>query len=978
MKFKPFLSPLTILLVLFFGVSYSCVGQEETYFSCPSVESPPEESTNSAVCQVCDENPLYPNFDCTSATIIGNGSSFPKSSDIGPSLTGNVCMVGDFTVDEPFMFENAIVRICRGARINVATPSIFLIPEEGFIIDHSHLFSCEGLWHGIRMSSNNTVFTSRNNSKIEDAEVALQSSPFAPNIFYIENTIFNRNRIGIISVYGPILNNGTSIFVKFRGNQFTCNSPLKGTLNEYTYAGVILRNGDIIDFSNSSYTRFSDLNYGILAEASSNIGASKMIFQRIKWDGIYIDRGSLRLYDSNFFFCGEKGIEINECSKIDLKNVSFTLNASGSVPMYGVKIQNTTLNTTLKFHNITVHAASPSLTQKVGINISGVSPGTQTRIDGGGLFNIWGNYSAGIRLEGGLDPSTKTEILGNRFRSSSVGDILVQPPSAAGIDVNGNTNNLSILSNHFTGYSPALPFSVSLDRGIQIATNTTGTNNEISLNNFDDETLTLHDGIYVNGFQNMKYCSNSLTGSRENAHGFNFNGTCPGTDMTGNIMTFGDNTFSPSSIPLLIQGGTEIGLQLNKGNEWYNISSSEPLLHAKCLGIPIFNKFLTHTNQSTCTNENLLCFSKYHPRKVEPDFDNEFFDFDPLGVPEVGCAGKGGNTDELDLSIALEQYQPPLGDSAKTWVLERYLYQKMMENPSLMVGQDTFSSFVDAKENETVGKFYEVQKAIQIGVLPSENIDFLMEETLNDLDSCLLSIKSIDEQMDTILGGIELTSLYELKKGLLFQFNDLNAVLDSLNHVYQSHLSINLEDAYDLNENIITHNLYESNEKTVNHIYLTSLIYQSGKFTNNQILVLQNIAQQDPRVAGPSVHIAFGMLPDCAKPSGIQLFLDRGVSTTPASNSRVRGQNISSLPKGRQITVFPNPTSSSFKVTGLWSGDGDISLYDLQGRQLFSSIFTGSEVEVSLASTIPCGMYLIKIRMENGLNYLEKLVVHSK
>ena len=976
---------LRFAFALFIFLPNLCQSQEPEYFKCPRYEVPnPQETPVEANCQTCETNPNHPNFNCLSATIIGYGSAFPKSSDIGPSISGDVCMVGNFTVDDPFVFQDAVVRICKGAEIFVNMQSPFFDPESGLVIDHSELFSCTGMWKGIRVTNNSTI-TTRNNSKIEDAEIAI-GTIFPISHLYIENTIFNRNRIGINIKECVDQNQApcpfaipTGIIWTFRGNQFTCSAPLKGTTNEYGFAGVILRNTDIIDFPNSVFSRFSDLDYGILGVGRCDIGATKMIFHRIKHDGISLETGSLRLYDSHFFNCEDRGITIARGLIVDLKDLSFVLSGNS---LGGISIGTTGLNAPITCNNIIVHGTAAGITQKTGISISGVAEGTKIRIDGSSTFNIYGNYSTGISLNGPLAPSTTTEIWGNHFRTSAVGDLLFNgTPRATGINTSGNINNLSIKSNSFTAHGPPFyPFYVSKDRGITLGTNITGINNEISVNDFNDEVLTLHDAIYVDGFQNMKYCSNTLSGAREEAHGFNFNGTCVGTDIKDNIMTFGEspNPDHPC-VALLIQSNTQIGAQENKGNEWHNLLGLEPSHHAQCLAVPTFNKFLVHTPQSTCADENNPnCFFKYHPRKVSPDSDNQFFDIDPVGSPVEGCS-EGSGTDELDRNIAQGLFEPPIDNPAMSWVLDRYLYQKFKDNPGLISDHTSFPSFMFTKVTGTVGKFYEISKSTQNGLSPSENVNTQSKQALVDVGLLMEFIKTVDEQLETAVNSSEIELLYQTKKGLLTQIEALNLLYDSLTSVYQSQLAVNLQPAYALNQSISTAHLYEVSEKIVNQIYLLSLMQQGGELTESQVLALQTIAQQDPKLAGPAVHTALGMLSECAKPEIPQAYsLLNGEHVKQSSESTDRTKQLLTVLTDRKVTVAPNPAESTFKVSGLWNGNGILSLLDLQGRIILNKVFTGNEIVAELPLNTPSGIYLIRIAMDNGSIYVEKLVVNPK
>jgi len=76
--------------------------------------------------------------------------------------------------------------------------------------------------------------------------------------------------------------------------------------------------------------------------------------------------------------------------------------------------------------------------------------------------------------------------------------------------------------------------------------------------------------------------------------------------------------------------------------------------------------------------------------------------------------------------------------------------------------------------------------------------------------------------------------------------------------------------------------------------------------------------------------------------------------------------------------VVPNPAHSTFTVSGPWTGQGHLSLLDMQGKLLLSKTFWGSEVVTELDASIPSGIYLVKILTDDGTAHVEKLVVQVK
>jgi hypothetical protein len=75
----------------------------------------------------------------------------------------------------------------------------------------------------------------------------------------------------------------------------------------------------------------------------------------------------------------------------------------------------------------------------------------------------------------------------------------------------------------------------------------------------------------------------------------------------------------------------------------------------------------------------------------------------------------------------------------------------------------------------------------------------------------------------------------------------------------------------------------------------------------------------------------------------------------------VTGTNITTIQASR-ISVYPNPTSDAFRVTG-FKGVATLILSDISGRLALSKVITAGET-VSL-STLPLGVYLVIVKSKS-------------
>lgn len=921
----------------------------------------------------------YYNFSCQMQ--IGAGTPYPKSSLLGSTLGGNVCIVGDFEIDAPFTFQNAIVRIDPGVAINVAG-STFGYPTGGVLgINNTKMFACNNLWKGITVG-HLAVISVSDNSIIEDAEKAVYATGFS--VLSFQNTTFNRNRIGI-ELETPFPNKwvpGPTV-LKFTRNRFTCDAPLNGTADEITEAGVKLKNAYLYAYQSNllGMNLFSDLRYGIIAQGSfSHIGASYLRMQGIKRIGISMEEGSLQLKDSRFDFCEFYGIRFGLAKLVDIQNTVISISDKPSPELrIGIYFDRFGLNADVNINNLSFGAnLDGSISPVRGIQLNGKNSGAGAKIRiADCLFSFQAASSGGIILNGPFSANTVTEIWNNRFYVSSIYSENAGNLRSAGIsaDGNGNINNLSIKWNTFTSYSvhvfpPGVIGIPQWNWGIFLKSNSTGTNNDVSVNSFNYEVQPLGQGLLVQSFQNTKYCSNTFSG-----YGFStaalFAGNCAGTDLTGNIF----NYVSPGISGVLnLYDNPAIGFQEHKGNKWYNLFGLEPFLHVRCTGDPAKNKFIVHTPQSTCVNENAPCFSPYHPRKIEPDLMNELFE-QQIGSPSPGCDFETPAPvviNGLDPLIAQDLIAAPADDPSARWVLQRHLYQKLRDNPNLVSGHPAFAPFLANYENSSVGRFYEVHKTMEGAIKADEWIHTQSELALADISALADSINSIDLTLEQ---QGESEALIKSKEELIAQIHSLYWDYDSLALAYRTQVSANLQSAYNLNQTVPVSTAYETNEKTVNQVFLEALMHNNGVFTQEQVAGLESIALQDAKIGGPGVHTAWGLLPECLKEEIEPQYKIRDLS--PDMEVAALSNDVKPVPEAA-VSIYPNPANSSLTVRHPGKNKGTLALTDMTGKIWLQRQITGDSTLLDIGENTPAGIYLLRLSAEDGSSYVEKVVIQQK
>lgn len=118
---------------------------------------------------------------------------------------------------------------------------------------------------------------------------------------------------------------------------------------------------------------------------------------------------------------------------------------------------------------------------------------------------------------------------------------------------------------------------------------------------------------------------------------------------------------------------------------------------------------------------------------------------------------------------------------------------------------------------------------------------------------------------------------------------------------------------------------------------------------------------------GPNLPLGSVVLANANTPNGNSRFLAKlngDNSTTPIFVSD----------KQQQLSAFPNPTNASVLVSGLKEGQWNLEVYGINGRMIYSTTFTGTQVEADLSAQ-PKGLYVVKLRSDNNALLTGKIIV---
>ena len=519
-------------------------------------------------------------------------------------------------------------------------PGVVLIQRSGhsLSLENSELSSCEGIWLGVGAENNGTnIDLIASGSKIIGAAIGLFSfDPFSVDFSIIETT-FDRNHIGV-AVDTDILGSPGGTFSQFKSNTFDCSSPIPGTTDGITRAGLLL-SGQVV--ANANGNTYKNLEFGVLSEkGNSHYEDAFSSFSNLLRDGIFMKKGSVDLVWTKFTNYGRNGIGMAVARNVDLNNCDFRLDEdfvpflppgndpNASTLICALGLEGFTMNGRLNIRNSGFYAQSEDseVINTVGQYIAGILLGggtiganTKISIFQNEWYYITGKESSCIELNGEFPTNTETQIFNNEFLfdpfrfSSDFND------ANTIYCRNGDKNNLSIYANHFEGdkSNDFLEDPATEHRGNGIwLTGSNGENNNVSDNNFPTNFSAVFnddfsEGIVAREFKNTKFCSNYLGNSRHSMW-------LMLADMSTKIFA---NTMVTSNRHFVINT-CSLGLQKHTGQKYrFKYAFGGP--HASCIpeDASAMNEIEVHTDQSIENDPppGFVFFSEYYPSRISPE-----------------------------------------------------------------------------------------------------------------------------------------------------------------------------------------------------------------------------------------------------------------------------------------------------------------------------------------------------------------------
>jgi hypothetical protein len=356
---------------------------------------------------------------------------------------------------------------------------------------------------------------------------------------------------------------------------------------------------------------------------------------------------------------------------------------------------------------------------------------------------------------------------------------------------------------------------------------------------------------------------------------------------------------------------------------------------------------------------------------------NTWFDDDPnrsqfsCGITcNVWLTGDTSIT-ELDKRIAKGLVDPGVYTEPMQWMLERGLYRKLYANSELVQPYTLLDTFYTEKSTTTIGRFTAAEAAIHALFKPDTSTTGQLQDYYELITEQMEDMALIDSLLQTASGQDSLDLLVQREYAL--------EIIDSLSQLNSALAKSVLQARSAAANSIIVQNnaiavtdIWEQNEKTVNHIFLNT-VAKGISFNNTQSNLLQAIADQCPYGGGTAVFRARALL---------EIEVDDEAACSQAA-SQAAGQALEMTPADNQsaaagIKMYPNPAKDlvTVRMDEALKNDAELSVYNLYGRLAGRHYLSeGADMHSFTTEGLPPGIYLVRIQEYNKVIFSAKLVI---
>ncbi len=400
-----------------------------------------------------------------------------------------------------------------------------------------------------------------------------------------------------------------------------------------------------------------------------------------------------------------------------------------------------------------------------------------------------------------------------------------------------------------------------------------------------------------------------------------------------------------------------------QANEWYSINGPPTNDYgARYFGNASFAQFSRFTNHSPSLPWHPLAFvndSQTNPNVwFIPEISSTYFNDCTLML-----TGDGDPDDAINIYEIYAGGGPENAGYGKgaQWIAERHLYRNLAAAPSLL-SHASLNQFYTTAQNGPIGSFHLVEQGLEaLNQMPAPTkaaLDSLWElaDEYADLLEYLMQLPDPGDSQALALLQQEQAETADALEAVAGHIQDMHNQLAAVRDTQILHLQT-------LNAGVVPVNAPGIHLKTAYAIYLAHAGDHSD-LSSGERAELEPIAALCPAEGGDAVYMARAML---------GLHGGEGCSTLPQNLQVVLPEAHLAVQAPEPASVYPNPGQGAFffNIPLTESGQVEVRIYSLTGRQVHRSVLPAGGVQPLLLTSLPAGIFLYEVwdegkRLMNG------------
>lgn len=468
-----------------------------------------------------------------------------------------------------------------------------------------------------------------------------------------------------------------------------------------------------------------------------------------------------------------------------------------------------------------------------------------------------------------------------------------------------------------------------------------------------DFANTIHAAIYLrNGDANADavVCNNTTDYSRDGLH------------FARGMARVRENKIYNHSYGVLIEPSNVLpmlGLQDGRGNQWLGSYAHFAAIRLENPGQPVAAELC----RFWVPESNLLPFlpasTAVSPNPdLELDADLKWFRYRPSLALDYCSQGFVPNgVSEFEMLVAENLFTSLSAEMI--WDTKRNLYRKLLENPGLLVGNNTLTTFKNTYQGSPLAAFSQVDWAIR-------NATRFTTASQENRDTIVLSLAQKTLQVEGVLAltnfDFTLASAAQLQnlEALSLQIGNKFGTISTMDKSRDLQISGYLDAANVINEALQATNVQEQARKDLNRLIIKKLRLTPVSATDYQIIL--NIAGQAKNVIGAALQEAVLLLSGCDQNN----FVSAEVEATYEKNASTNVVESSEKEK-IDMQVSPNPSDGKFQLLLNKPINGMLRIVSASGRSVKSLTLVQDQREVAVdISGAPSGVYFLVLQNTDG------------